>query len=83
MVAHTSTEFAPWTVVAGNDKHFARVQILKTLCEALERLLLGSSSHGFPPFRTPSLRIHSPARAGHDTTASFDLRKPYPWPPVA
>ena len=39
MVAHTSTEFAPWTVVAGNDKHFARVQILKTLCEALERLL--------------------------------------------
>jgi polyphosphate:AMP phosphotransferase len=39
MVAHTSTEFAPWTVVAGNDKHFARVHILKTLCEALERLL--------------------------------------------
>jgi len=39
MVAHTSTEFAPWTVVAGNDKHFARVQILKTLCGALERLL--------------------------------------------
>jgi polyphosphate:AMP phosphotransferase len=39
MVAHTSTEFAPWTVVAGNDKHFARVQILKTFCEALERLL--------------------------------------------
>ena len=39
MVAHTSTEFAPWTVVPGNDKHFARVHILKTLCEALERLL--------------------------------------------
>lgn len=39
MVAHTSTEFAPWTVVPGNDKHFARVRILKTLCQALERLL--------------------------------------------
>jgi polyphosphate:AMP phosphotransferase len=39
MVARTSTEFAPWTVVAGNDKNFARVQILKTLCDALERLL--------------------------------------------
>jgi polyphosphate kinase 2 (PPK2 family) len=39
MVAHTSTEFAPWTVVPGNDKHFARMHILKTLCEALERLL--------------------------------------------
>ena len=39
MVARTSTEFAPWTVVPGNDKNFARVRILKTLCEALERLL--------------------------------------------
>ena len=39
MVARTSTEFAPWTVVPGNDKKFARVHILKTLCEALERLL--------------------------------------------
>jgi len=39
MVARTSTEFAPWTVVPGNDKNFARVHILKTLCGALERLL--------------------------------------------
>ena len=39
MVAHTSTEFAPWTVVPGNDKYFARVQIVKTVCDALERLL--------------------------------------------
>ena len=39
MVARTSSEFAPWTVVAGNDKNFARVQILKTLCEAMERRL--------------------------------------------
>ncbi|MEW6306920.1 MAG: polyphosphate:AMP phosphotransferase [Verrucomicrobiota bacterium] len=37
MVAHTSTEFAPWTLVAGNDKKFARVQIVKTLCDALEK----------------------------------------------
>jgi AMP-polyphosphate phosphotransferase len=37
MVARTSTEFAPWTVVAGDDKKFARVQILKTLCQRLEQ----------------------------------------------
>jgi AMP-polyphosphate phosphotransferase len=36
MVAHTSTEFAPWTLVAGNDKRFARIQILRTLCQNLE-----------------------------------------------
>ena len=39
MVAHTSTEFAPWTLVAGNDKRFARVQIVKTLCKHLEAAL--------------------------------------------
>ena len=39
MVAHTSTACAPWTLVAGNDKKFARVQILKTFCEHLEAAL--------------------------------------------
>ncbi len=36
MVTRTSTNFAPWTLVAGEDKHFARVQVLKTVCERLE-----------------------------------------------
>ena len=36
MVARCSTEFAPWTLVAGNDKKFARIQILKTIVKRLE-----------------------------------------------
>ncbi|MBS0662610.1 MAG: polyphosphate:AMP phosphotransferase [Verrucomicrobia bacterium] len=36
MVAKCSTEFAPWTLVAGNDKRFARVQILETIVQRLE-----------------------------------------------
>lgn len=36
MVARTHTDFAPWTLVAGNDKKFARVQILQTLVQRLE-----------------------------------------------
>ncbi|MBK7999470.1 MAG: polyphosphate:AMP phosphotransferase [Verrucomicrobia bacterium] len=39
MVTHTSTSFAPWTLVAGEDKKFARVQILKALCTRLEAAL--------------------------------------------
>jgi len=39
MVARTSTQHAPWTLVAGNDKRFARVQILKTFCQRLEEAL--------------------------------------------
>jgi polyphosphate kinase 2 (PPK2 family) len=36
MVTRTSTEVAPWTLISGNDKKFARVQILKTLVKRLE-----------------------------------------------
>jgi polyphosphate kinase 2 (PPK2 family) len=39
MVTHTSTVAAPWTLVAGNSKRYARIQILKTFCEALEARL--------------------------------------------
>lgn len=39
MVARCSTEFAPWTLVAGNDKRFARVQILKTVVARLDAAL--------------------------------------------
>ncbi|MBI4326330.1 MAG: hypothetical protein HY674_13865, partial [Chloroflexi bacterium] len=39
MVARTSTASAPWTIIAGNDKKFARIQILKTLCQRFENAL--------------------------------------------
>jgi len=39
MVEQTSTELAPWTLVEGNDKYFARLKVLKTLCASLERAL--------------------------------------------
>src|SRR5574343_1164459 len=39
MVDRTSTGLAPWTLVEANDKNFARVKVLKTLCERLEAAL--------------------------------------------
>ena len=39
MVTRTSTEYAPWTLVAGDDKRFARVQVIRTVCERLEPVL--------------------------------------------
>lgn len=41
MVVRTSTSIAPWTLVAGDDKRFARVQIIETLCARLEQALDG------------------------------------------
>jgi polyphosphate kinase 2 (PPK2 family) len=38
-IDRTSTEIAPWTLVEANDKNFARIKVLKTLCDAIEKAL--------------------------------------------
>ncbi|AYH42783.1 polyphosphate:AMP phosphotransferase [Azoarcus sp. DN11] len=39
MVDRTSTETSPWTLVEADNKLFARVKVLRTLCERLESAL--------------------------------------------
>jgi len=39
MIERTSTESAPWFVIPGNDKFFARIEVLKTLCQRVEAVL--------------------------------------------
>ena len=39
MVERTSTLAAPWTLVEANDKAFARVKVIKAVCDALEEAL--------------------------------------------
>lgn len=39
MVERTSTRLAPWTLVEANDKYFARLKVLKTACDVIERAL--------------------------------------------
>jgi len=39
MVDRTSTSIAPWTLVEANNKHYARIKVLRTLCEAIEERL--------------------------------------------
>jgi polyphosphate:AMP phosphotransferase len=39
MVDRTSTTAAPWTLVEANNKYFARIKVLKTICEALEQAM--------------------------------------------
>ena len=36
MVERTSTEYAPWTLIEGNDKRYARIKAIRTFCERLE-----------------------------------------------
>lgn len=39
MVARTSTEWAPWNLIPGNDKRYARVEVLKRFCAQLRKSL--------------------------------------------
>jgi polyphosphate kinase 2 (PPK2 family) len=39
MVDRTSTMHAPWTLVEANNKDFARIKVLKTLCDSIETKL--------------------------------------------
>ena len=42
MLVRTSTTYAPWIVVEGNDKRYARVKVLQTVVDALEKKDKGS-----------------------------------------
>jgi polyphosphate kinase 2 (PPK2 family) len=39
MIERTSTEPAPWSVIASDDKLFARIQTLERLCDRVEDAL--------------------------------------------
>jgi polyphosphate kinase 2 (PPK2 family) len=37
MVERTSTSGAPWTLIPANDKNYARLAVLETLCRRLRQ----------------------------------------------
>ena len=39
MLVRTSTDYAPWTIVEGNNKYYARLKVLKTVIEMFEKRL--------------------------------------------
>ncbi|MBI1955986.1 MAG: polyphosphate:AMP phosphotransferase, partial [Acidobacteria bacterium] len=39
MIKRTSTPAAPWVVIPANDKYFARIEVLKTLCARVTKAL--------------------------------------------
>ena len=39
MIERTGTEIAPWTLIEAEDKNHARIKVLKTLVESIERAL--------------------------------------------
>ena len=44
MIERTSTEYAPWTLVASEDKRWGRIRVLETVCDRLESALESGSA---------------------------------------
>jgi polyphosphate kinase 2 (PPK2 family) len=42
MIDRTSTDIAPWHIVASNDKNWSRIEVLQLLCERLEKSTKGT-----------------------------------------
>ena len=53
MVDRTSTLHAPWTLIEANSKYFARVKVLKTLCERIETKLQELHDEGIDYLEKP------------------------------
>lgn len=46
MIERTSTDLAPWHIVASDDKLWSRIEVLRLLCEQLEQTLESSAKNG-------------------------------------
>ena len=49
MLARTDHPAAPWFVVPAEDKRYARVDVVRTVCEAIEKALKERGIDADPP----------------------------------
>ncbi len=85
MVDRTSTGTAPWTLVEANDKGYARVKILRTICERLEAELEGKPVPKSKPEKAPKEdkdKKDSKDKKGGKDKKAVKVAAP-PAPPVA
>jgi chromosome partitioning protein len=84
MIARTSTESAAWTLVEGNDKPYARVKVLRTLCTGPSPMDLWATTHiarviermRFGESQPAGAGGHEPDRAAHHPLPA-DARGPF------
>jgi polyphosphate kinase 2 (PPK2 family) len=72
MVERTSTGNAPWTLVEANDKNYARVKILRTLCERVEAELEGKIHDDVPSLSKKARKAAKAERAAEAAMIQAD-----------
>ncbi len=80
MVDRTSTGIAPWTLVEANDKGYARVKILRTICERLQAELDGKPVPQSKPEKAP--KEDKGKKAGKEKKADKSKKAAKAPPPV-
>jgi len=51
MIEKTSTTYAPWTVVASNDKYYSRIKVLETFVGTISAKLNEHRYGNRPPWK--------------------------------
>ena len=69
MLVKTSTQHAPWCLVEGNDKNWARVKVLAKMVEILSRELDYEPADPLKHGGKKASRTAKPAKAGEDSQA--------------
>lgn len=72
MLAKTSTEFAPWTIVEAHDRRFATLKVFKTVCAALETKLNSASAENTAVIKSVPVNVDNVASSMLETV---DLSK--------
>ncbi|WP_310451646.1 polyphosphate:AMP phosphotransferase [Sulfuritalea sp.] len=80
MVDRTSTGTAPWTLVEANDKGYARVKIMRTLCERLEAELEGKAIPTAKPEKPSKKDKKASKEAAKAAPAAVKAAAPVPKP---
>jgi cell division protein FtsN len=81
MVDRTSTGTAPWTLVEANDKGYARVKVLRTICERVEAELEGKPIPQSKPEKPPKEKKSKEMKSDKKQKATAKPAAAAPSPP--
>jgi polyphosphate kinase 2 (PPK2 family) len=81
MVDRTSTGTAPWTLIEANDKGYARVKVLRTICERVEAELEGKPIPQSKPEKPPKEKKSKEMKSDKKQKATAKPAAAAPSPP--
>lgn len=76
MVVRTSTKYAAWSLVEGDNKPYARIKVLRTICESLKTALMSDQTRAPGYLPCGDHRPEEPGSPGRAKVSSGASAKP-------